>query len=288
LRKFNLLLLTFLAVAGLSSCGSKKAFESAYDPEQLPTGLWRAASEEELVSVLEQNTEDLEEIWVKFGVTVRREDERVLPSFTAIALYKEPDLVKLGLRRFEIGTVYSILIRGQEAQMYANREGDMYVGTLEELAERTPLMSGLSPRDLVGAVTVQRDLLDLLKSNRPRRVSDQGEKLLVAARHPVTRRQFFYLVRKKDALIEEVLIRTAEGEPEVRILYGGYDLVENEVTGSLNPYPAELTFKLLEQNLTVEADVKEYRLTPEFPDDIWTLPEPENVYRLRDVTFEEL
>lgn len=287
MRSLAFILLPALLVLAWG-CGKSPEFVSAYGEEVLAGGALEVASADELARRLIDQSEHLDEIWAKFGVTVRRDGGRVLPSFTATALYQEPGRIKLGLSRFEVGTVYSILILGDEAQLYANREGRLFYGTMEELAEKTPLLSGLSPRDLVTAITVQQDLAQVLAGGGRRAVIDKGTHLLVGRRHPVSGRQYIWLVRKSDALVQEVLIRDRTGREEVRVVYRKYKLVENQETGRILPYPEELLFHLIPEDLTVEAKVKEYRLTPEFPEAIWSLPEPDEAYPLRSISFEDI
>lgn len=271
-----------------ASCRTSQEFRSAYDEDQLLAGDFAVNSIDELKTALADQSEPQQELWVSMGVTVRRGEKRVLPSFTAIALYREPDWIKLGFSRMEIGTVYSILIKGDSAELYANREGQLFFGTLDELAEKTPMVAGLPPQELVSAVLMQNELATILASNQPYSVTNKKEHLLIARRHPQTDRQYFWLVRKADALVEEVLIRTPQGQSELRIQYGEFQLVDNEKTQTRLPYPEEMLFHLEEEGLRIEADVKEYRLAPGLTERIFTLPQPKERYRLRDVQFKEL
>ncbi len=283
------LLVNFIAIGSfLSSCRTTEEFRSPYDEDQLEQGRFAVSTEAELNEALLGRSEPLDEIWVKFGVTVRRNGDRVLPSFTAIALYQEPSRLKLGFSRFEIGTVYTILIEDQQAKMYANREGRLFYGTLDQLAEKTPMLAGLPPRDLVAGVLMQNELAQVLASGDRAALIDKGEHILVARRHPETRRQYFWLVRKQDALIEEVLIRTPEGREELRIRYQEYQFVENAETGTEHPYPERVFFDLIGENLEIEANVKEYRLAPAFPEAVWSLPDAKEQIPLSQVQFEEI
>lgn len=285
LTRFLLLLAACSLALVLSSCrGKERSFASPYGKELLSQEAFAVRDRAGLVAALSQRTEPMEELWVRFGTTIRQEGNRVAPSFTTIAMYRAPESIMLGISRFELGTIFSILIEGESVSFYANRERRMFVGTLDELAEKTALIGGLPPRDLVAAVTIQRDLYEALTSGRPVTVLDQGSHLLVAARHATTRRQYFWLVRKADALVQEVLIRTPDGIEETRVHYQEYGLFENAATGSRHPYPARLTLRVPAQEITVDADVKEYRLGTELPP--FRLPRARETYPLSTLNFD--
>lgn len=285
LTRFILPLFVSLLALSLSACGGRKAgFESPYEKDLIAAEVFAVNNRAQLEAALAERTEPMDQLWVRFGTTVRQEGDRVAPSFTTIAMYRAPESIMLGISRFELGTIFSILIEGEDVSFYANREKRMFVGTLDELAEKTALIGGLPPRDLVAAVTIQRDLYEALTSGRPVSVLDQGSHLLVAARHPTTRRQYFWLVRKADALVQEVLIRTPEGIEETRVHYREYGLFENATTGEQHPYPERLTLRVPIQDITVEADVKEYRLGTELPP--FRLPRARETYPLSRLNFD--
>ncbi len=233
---------------------------------------------------LAERTRPTGDLWIRFGMTVRQGGDRVAPSFTAIAMFRPPDSVLLGVSRIGIGRVMTLLVEDGVVQLYMDRERELLVGTMDELAEKTALLGGLEPRDLVMGVTVLRELHDALGDERPVAVRPRGDHWLVGSRRD-DGRQLLWLVRRTDGLVEELLLRSPEGSEEIRVRYLEYDLVEQAGAARALPYPVEMVYTSVQEAVTIEAEVKEYRLDPDLP--AFRLPQAKAVYRLRDVTFEE-
>lgn len=284
-------ILRILAVAAvalaITSCRGKAAreFQTAYDPKVVAAGLVSVEDRAALRARLDANAETLETLWVRLGVTVRQDGKRAAPGFTTVAMYRQPDQIMLGISRAELGTLYTIQIRGEEAAFYSNRDKRLYVGTLDELAAKSALIGGLRPPDLVAAVQIQDELRRVLNSPEPVVVVDQGEHLLVAARHPASRRQMLWLVRKADALVQELLVRSPRGAEELRIRYGAYQLVRNGKTGRELPYPSRVVFEFPSEQVTVEAEAREYRLDTNLP--TFAALKARETYPLSALQFEE-
>lgn len=242
---------------------------------------------EELREALLARTNRHEEIWVRSDVTITREGERGRDFFTALVLYREPEQFRLRGSRLPIGTIFEVLLSGNEAYLHFNREGKLFVGTLEELAERSGVIGGLTPRDLVSAVLVQQNLAEWLASPAHRVVwRDGGEHLLLGSRHPASGRQILWLVRKSDALVREVVIRSPEGVEDLRIEFLRYRL-ESRGEGPGEPFPVDFVFTVPLEGIVIRSEGAEYKLAPGLDDRAFAPPRARDVYPIRSLHFEE-
>lgn len=282
------LLLLVGAVLVLSACpGRRGGFTSPYEAGALEKGAFAVSNLEELRAALLERTGRHGEIWMRSDVTITREGERGRDFFTALVLYREPELFRLRGSRIPVGTVFDVLLSGDEAYLHFNREGQLFVGTLEELASKAGLIGGLTPRDLVSAVLVQQNLSEWLASPMHQVAwRDGGEHLLVASRHPANGRQILWLVRKDDALVREVLIRSPRGEEELRIEFLRYQL-ESADEGAAEPFPADFVFTVPGRGVVIRSEGAEYKVAPGLDDRAFAPPRARDVYPLSSLHFEE-
>lgn len=284
------LLLIVVCFALLLSAGCRRRadiFRSPYPQEALEAGELAVHNETELLAALSSRTRFHDELWVRSQVSVRRDSERGRDHFTALVLYQAPDKVRLRGSRSPIGNIFDALIVGDRAWLYFNREGRRFDGTLEELAEKSGAIGGLSPRELVSAIFVLQELNAWLQSEARLATFDRGSHLLVAARHPHNRLQLFWLVRKQDALVEEVLIRTPEGREILRLKYDEYTLELNPRTEVYEVFPRRFMLRIPLEGVQVELDAKEYKLHPGLPPAAFLPPPARYVHPLRDLAFED-
>lgn len=259
-------ILAIITVVLLVSCGARRGFVSAYDAKALDSGAFRADSREQLTSVLEARTQQHDMLWTKWNVTIHETATGGKQFFTAVAMFQAPDRVRFGGSRVPMGTVFDVLLNGNKAYLYFNREGKLFAGTIDELSQKTSAIGGLSPRDLVAAVLMQEQLLSMLRSGTPPEVLESGEHLLVAGRHARTRQDLLLMVRRADGLVEEAVVASAQGEEQLRIRYLAYELVENEDLGTREPLPSRMRLEVRREGVTIEAESREYRLAPKFPE----------------------
>lgn len=279
-------LLALAAAVLLSGCRTTRDFQSPYAKEALEQRTYAVNNSAELLEALEQRTRLHDELWVKSDITIRQEAQRGKDFFTALVAFRAPDQLRLRGSRAPIGTVFEVLMNGQEAGLYFNREKRLFRGTTAELLEKARMMGGLTPMDLVSGVFVQQHLLGWMRSGNPMGSRDLGEHLLIGAPFPGGGGQMFWLVRKEDALIREVLLRSPEGQPILRMKYMEYDLAENP-DGFEEPLPMEFEMILEGQGVALEADVSEYRLEPLNPALLERWPDARETYPLSQLEFEE-
>lgn len=272
-----------------SGCRSRVPVEfvTPYDPVQIATGAVSVQSLDDLRAALSARTNHHEQLWVRSDVTIEQEGRSGRDFFTALVLYQEPDMFRLRGSRVPIGTLFDVLLREDQATLHFPREGRMFVGDIDTLAEKASAIGGLTPRDLVTAVLVQHHLSALL-NDPSRRVawSDRGSHLLLASRHHGSGRHFFWLVRKDDGLVEEMLIRTPLGREELRVRYLGYTLL-GDGEGGPEPFPTDFQFVVPGEGLEISSAGSEYRLNPGLSPRAFEQPDAREVYPLAALQFEE-
>ena len=256
---------------------------SAYDPVTLRDNSMAVNSREELLQLLRARTREHAELWVKASVTIRQQESSRKDFFTAIAMYRAPDKIRFGGSRVPIGTLFDVLLDGDRAVIYFNREGSLFVGSIDELAEKAEAIGGLSPRDLVSAVLMQQQLLDVLSSGDPVTVEPTAEHLLVATRRN-SGQQCLFMVRRQDGLVEEVLLRDEQGEETLRVRYQEYQLVADQE--AREPLPSRMKLEVRSQGVTIDADVVEYRLEPKLNDKAFLPPRAKRTYPMKALQFE--
>lgn len=293
-RSFNrsALLVTGCWIALLlmgSGCRSRVPVEfiSPYDETTIQSGRVSVNNLEELRLALADRTAHHEQLWVRSDVTIEQEGRSGRDFFTALVLYQEPDFFRLRGSRVPVGTIFDVLLRGDQATLHFPRDGMMFVGDINTLAEKASLIGGLTPRDLVSAVMVQHHLSGIL--NDPgRRIawSDRGEKLLLGARHRESGRLFFWLVRKSDGLVEEMLVRTPAGREELRVRYLRYALLERG-DGPVEPFPTDYQFILPDEGIEISSAGSEYKLDPGLSERAFAQPSAREVHPLATLHFED-
>lgn len=285
-----LLFLTCLALSAALSAGCRgtRGFVSAYDRELLREGAVQVLDRDMLLAALRERAPYPSELWLRSRVTIRRDDRRGSDFFTAVVMYREPGQLRLGGSRQPIGNLFDVLILGEDVSLYFNREGRQFVGTTRDLAEKTSAVGGLSPRELLTAVLVQQELRRYLEDPGPVLVRPRGEgHLLAAARQQPSGRQLLWLVRRRDGLVEEFLVRDAAGNEEIRVRYSEYRLYSHPDRPGMEPLPYRIEMRVPSEGVDVECRVTEYRLSPGLTDRSFTPPRAREVYALRDLAFED-
>ncbi len=283
------MLLAVLAVSLLgTSCRGPRGFVTPYGDDMIRTGRAGVEDRDTLLARLRERASYPEEIWLRSRVTVRYEDRGGSDFFTAVVMYREPGQLRLGGSRSPIGNLFDVLVSGDMVSLYFHREGQQFVGTLDDLARQTGAVGALSPRELLAAVLVQQELRRHLEGYEPVVVRRRGDDhLLVAARHSPSGRQLLWLVRRKDGLVEEMVARDPDGSEEVRVRYREYRLYSHPDREWEEPLPYRFDLTVPAEGIEVELRVTEYRLAPGLTDRSFQPPRAREVYALRDLVFEE-
>lgn len=271
----------------LASCAKSERFSSAWPESELRGGALRVETVEDFRRALESRTQPHEELWVKAGVIVRRESKSGKDLFTARAMHRAPDRIRLSGSRNPVGTVFDVLIVGKQAHMFFPREGQRFDGTLEELTAKTSAIGGFGPQQLVSAVLVSQELRGRFEAGQAiGAVPKDADRMLLATRDAATRKELFWLVRRADALVEEVLVRSPEGAEELRILYRDYRLHRAEGSELSEPLPERFEILMAREGITVAVDVDEYRLGTPLPSKAFEVPRAREVAPMRLLQFE--
>src|SRR5690606_18786099 len=99
-------------------------------------------------------------------------------------------------------------------------------------------LGAFSPRDLMTALLVSRDLLDRLESGGAWRVYAEKNQLFLT-QDIGSGRERIWRVRRSDGLVEELVQADARGNVELRVKYRSYRL-EDGPNGP-EPFPDDLT-----------------------------------------------
>lgn len=283
IAKFLTLLVVVCAFA--TGCFSTShGFKSPYAKRDLRAGFLAVNNAADLKAALIARTPLRDNLWARSEVVVRQDAVRGSRYFSAVLLYREPDQIRLRGSRMEIGNIFDVLVLGDQASVFLNRSGDLYRGSLAQLAETSGRMAGFGPRDFLGALMVQQELRRALEGSDPVGVLPKGDAhLLVATKNVETGRQFFWLVRKADGLVEERLVRNAQGAEELRILYRRYSLEGPPGADKTEPFPQQMTLQVAASGATVALDLDSYRLDYLFPTQAFIEPRADKVFPLRDL-----
>ncbi len=220
------LMMVLLTCAFSVGCGGKQGFVSPYPEKPAERAAFAVTSGEELRLALRDRTRFHDELWVKSDIKIRQEGKKGTDFFSALVAFKAPAQLRLRGSRAPIGTVFEVLLDGNDAGLYFNREKRLFIGTVAELLEKAEMLGGMTPMDLVSAVFVLQNLRDWYGAAMTMIERDLGQHLLIGSRVP-SGVQFLWLVRKEDGLVRELLIRSAQGDPLLRIKYQEYRMVGN-------------------------------------------------------------
>ncbi|MCC6546395.1 DUF4292 domain-containing protein [Candidatus Sumerlaeota bacterium] len=276
--------IVLIIVISLTACRTQQGFVSAYPRGALTTDQQRVASREDLTRVLARRTHQHDDLWVKSGITIRSEGSSRKAFFTSIVMYQAPDKLRFAGSRVPIGTLFDVLLLGDRAMVYFNRDGNLFVGSADELAKKSSAIGGLSPRDLVSAALIQQQLQSVLESDQPCVVEPQGEGHLLVATQRENSQNLFFMVRRIDGLVEEALIRNADGGEQLRIRYTKYEMVGDPETKRQEPLPSEMKLELRSEGVVIDAEVDEYRLQPKLN---FTPQRARRTYPLSSMQFSE-
>jgi hypothetical protein len=263
------LILLLAAALCLVSCGSRtRPFAS---PFELSTPLLdQGAGLAELLDLLQTRAQWQDTLWASGEVILRQSGVKGKAWFNATILYSDPDRVRLRGSRVPVGTLFEVILNGSQAAVHLNRESELYVGTLEDLRRQGGMAGAVSLREMMAAILVNQDLRRRLEEEtdggRWWKSSAEGRDLVVEQRQPDGRR-ISWRLRRRDALVTEIVTRTPEGAEEVRVTYDGY--LVDKTAGLL---PTGFTISLAAGVMTVEVNLGEYKGAPTFQPAVWMLP----------------
>lgn len=263
-----LLLVSCLLCTALPGCRTTKprTADSFPGPYQREENLLREATLDELYDLLGYRTPEHPLLWSRGTVRIRQQGVKGTMWFDATLIYRDPDAVRLRGSRVGLGTLFEVIVSGDNAWVHLNRDKELYGGTLEELRREGGLLGSFTLRDMIAAVLVNHDLRERLAVPRRWRVSRDAEEMrLVLVREDGGR--ITWHVRRLDGLVREIVLRDRWNREELRVTYRGYQLVEGE------PLPSKLMLSMWEGEVTVEIDLAEYKLRPDMkPENVDFLP----------------
>ncbi|MDX1973146.1 MAG: hypothetical protein SFY68_11505 [Candidatus Sumerlaeia bacterium] len=194
--------------------------------------------------------------------------------FDALLLYGEPDRMRVRGNHFLAGTLFEVILEGEKASVFLNKERQFFHGTLPELQQVGGIFGSFSPDELVGALRVNHRLKELLeqKSNRANWSTTEAEEYLYVI-HQEPQRTFVWKIRRSDALVEELIISNPleNNAIQLRILYRGYELLAPD-----EPYPTEMEFSVPGGEFSLKLNVEEIKLEPPLNPAVITA-EPRNI-----------
>lgn len=273
----TLLLLAFLAAG--SGCRSTGTFVSPYDPR---AGAPVAASIADIQRTLGDRASAHPRLWAKADLAIKTEGRKGTDHVTALLLSEEGKFLRLRGSKAPVGTVFDVLIKGDAASLYFNREGMLFYGTLKELQEKLGAASSVMPEDLLSALMVQQRALDAMARGGAGVVAAGDGSPLLAWKDALGR-QHVARFRASDGLVDEWLMRDARGRELLRVRYLEYRLVD--VRGRGEPLPWRFEMRVPEPETVVKADLDGYKIDPPFSEKTSAEPDAEERHPLRALEF---
>jgi hypothetical protein len=266
------LLLTVLALL-LSGCRSRRpAFDSPY-PEG--RALLARGTLAELDAVLRQRTPPHGVFWASGRVSIRQPEVRGSVWFDATFIYNEPESFRLRGSRMVIGTLFEVIVCGEDAWVHLNKERELYAGTLSELRRQGGMLGAFSLQDMAAAILVHQDLRRRLSAGGAWQVLRTGDELFLTTKLAEGRRAT-YRIRRADALVREVVVRGPDGRIELQALYEGFRLSDDG-----EPLPTRLVLHLLGDALSVRFRSDAYKPNSDVkPENVCHLPRNARVFPL--------
>ncbi len=194
--------------------------------------------------------------WARAEVTMKIEGVKGKTRFDATLIYREPDAFRLRGTHPLAGLVFELIASGDQAYVHLAREKELYEGSLEELRRQGGIAGSLSLRDLMGALLVNQDLRRRLEEGRSWKVLAAGDDFFLTETLE-DGRTMLWRIRRSDGLVREIVIRSGGGEPELQIVYGGYELIND-----VEPFPTRLDITVLDGVSRIALKMKEYKTDP--------------------------
>lgn len=274
-RMTRRLLTALLALSVLlitSGCGTTK-FVSPYSIKAPPPTL---ATNADIAGLLAERTSPHPKLWVRADLAVTTPGKKGRDHFTALVLSEEGKFIRLRGTKAPVGAIFDVLLKGDAATLFFNRDGVLFYGTREELRSKLGSAGNIMPEDLLRSVMVQQELRKALESTDVGIVREK-DSLLVAHRDD-DGRQHIYRVRAQDGLVEEWLMRSATGEPMLRVEYREYRMVD--VRGRDEPLPWKFDVTVPSNGAKISASVDSYKIDPPFTEKTSAEPEAEKRYEM--------
>jgi len=256
----------------LSGCGTTK-FVSPYSADAPPPAL---ATKADLETLLGDRASAHPKIWVRADLAVTTPGKKGRDHFTALVLSEERKFIRLRGTKAPVGAIFDVLLKGDAATLFFNRDGVLFYGTRDELRTKLGSAGNIMPEDLLRSVMVQQELSKALASAEVGIVREK-ESLLVAHRDDAGR-QHIYRVRAQDGLVQEWLMRSSSGDPMLRVEYLRYNLVD--VRGREEPLPWKFDVTVPSNGAKITADVDSYKIDPPFSEKTSAEPEAEKRYEM--------
>ncbi|MBX3729375.1 MAG: hypothetical protein KF858_09340 [Candidatus Sumerlaeia bacterium] len=257
----------------LSSCRSRRpVFDSPYPEAGVVLTQGTLA---ELDAVLRQRTPPHGVFWASGRVSIRQPEVRGSVWFDATFIYDEPESFRLRGSRMVIGTLFEVIVCGEDAWVHLNKERELYAGTLSELRRQGGMLGAFSLQDMAAAILVHQDLRRRLAEGGSWQVLRTGDELFLTTMLAEGRR-VTYRIRRADALVREAIVRGPDGRIELQALYEGFRLSDDG-----EPLPTRMMLHILGDALSVRFRSDAYKPHSDVkPENVCYLPRNARVFPL--------
>lgn len=248
-----------LILVGLASgCAKKTRFESPY-AEKPAANLVQTF--QDVRRVTEERSPEQELFWARASVKLTQElPKKQKNRFDATLIYGKPNRMRVRGTHFLLGTLFELILDGDDAFVYLTDQKLLFEGSLKEMQENGGLIGSVTPEDLIGAIRVYHRLNDFL--NAPKQegswaTTQAKEYLFVIYKQP--ERTLVWKVRKADGLVQELLLSNPQQKNrlELQVVYWKYETPEGG-----EPYPTELEILIPDQKVSLQLEVNEIKLQP--------------------------
>jgi hypothetical protein len=188
-------------------------------------------------------------------VTLSVEGERRLQWFDANLLYRTPDTVLLRGSRVGPGTLFTMLSKPEESWFFLNREGELYVGTTDELREHLGLLGSIGLSELMGALLVSQEVKSLLSSQEQERWRARREDIEFSDRRLGGTRR--WTIDRHSGLVRRMELLDEQRETLILVEYDKYELID-----SPEILPTDIRVILPREGVTLRLRLTSYRLDP--------------------------
>lgn len=188
-------------------------------------------------------------------------------SFSANVLVRLPEDVRLRGSKGALGTIFEIIARGDDVQIYFNRDGMLFRGKREDLGPEAGVLRLLGPGDVMKALLACRDLGEKLATRQPLRVVDKDAHWIVFWEDAKSGAWQVWAVRKADALVRETILGQRGGATRARIEYWSYSLADAE------PVPQLIDVHFKDENADLSIEVEKFDKNLPMKDKVFVAPE---------------
>ncbi|MGF1573260.1 MAG: DUF4292 domain-containing protein [Sumerlaeia bacterium] len=262
------LFFTFICLLTLSlGCGKKNRFESPFvDIPKQDSVL----NFQDFKRITIARSPERELFWARSSVKLTQVfPEKQKNRFDTTLIYGQPDRMRVRGTHFLLGTLFELILDGDNAFVYITDDKRLFEGSLQELQETGGALGSFTPKDLIGAVRVYHRLQEFFDSPSTKgkwATTQAKEHLYLILREP--NRTLVWKIRKTDGLVQELLVSNPgrNNQLMLQVLYWKYETPENA-----EPYPTKLDIIIPEQEITLEFDVNEIKLNPNLKPEVITL-----------------